>query len=190
MKSIACRGDPEGCESAGVRSWTRSLSAFLLCCLAASHAGARSATPWGSPLQESAASSKESDSSATAPATSDSEPFAWGDFTWLNGNDRRHAVLLDSKVFTGEFLPDANYPLVLQRYPDPDLPLRPAEDRTLDHQRMAVLYCGTDTRDHPDRIRVHSDHGVEIRYSNRPEDFIDRAAFSVTQDAGLLFDIA
>lgn len=26
-----------------------------------------------------------------------SEPFAWGDFTWLNGNDRRHSAILDSK---------------------------------------------------------------------------------------------
>jgi hypothetical protein len=42
----------------------------------------------------------------SAPA---SEPFAWGDFTWLNGNDRRHTALLDSKYFTGEFLLDANY---------------------------------------------------------------------------------
>jgi hypothetical protein len=38
-----------------------------------------------------------------------SEPFAFGDFTWLNGNDRQHTALLDSKYFTGEFLLDANY---------------------------------------------------------------------------------
>jgi hypothetical protein len=38
-----------------------------------------------------------------------SEPFAWGDFTWLNGNDRRHSALLDSKYFTGSVLLDANY---------------------------------------------------------------------------------
>src|SRR5512141_108593 len=38
-----------------------------------------------------------------------SEPFAWGDFTWLNGNDRRHTILLDSKFFTGQFLLDMNY---------------------------------------------------------------------------------
>ncbi|HET7152228.1 MAG TPA: outer membrane beta-barrel protein [Candidatus Kapabacteria bacterium] len=37
------------------------------------------------------------------------DPFGWGDFTWLNGNDRRHTALLDSKYFTGEFLLDANY---------------------------------------------------------------------------------
>ncbi len=53
-------------------------------------------------------------SSAQDPTLADrsagnGEPFAWGDFTWLNGNDRRHAVLLDSKYFTGAFLLDANY---------------------------------------------------------------------------------
>lgn len=38
-----------------------------------------------------------------------SEPYAWGDFTWLNGNDRRHTLPLDSKYFTGRFLLDMNY---------------------------------------------------------------------------------
>ena len=45
------------------------------------------------------------DSTVTPP----SEPFAWGDFTWLNGNSRQHVALLDSKYFTGEFLLDMNY---------------------------------------------------------------------------------
>jgi hypothetical protein len=43
--------------------------------------------------------------SKPAPA----DPFAFGDFTWLNGNDRQHTALLDSKYFTGEFLLDVNY---------------------------------------------------------------------------------
>jgi hypothetical protein len=38
-------------------------------------------------------------------------PFAFGDFTWLNGNDRRHTSLLDSKYFTGSFILDVNYTL-------------------------------------------------------------------------------
>jgi len=32
-----------------------------------------------------------------------------GDFTWLNGNSRQHASVLDSKYFTGEFRVDATY---------------------------------------------------------------------------------
>ena len=37
------------------------------------------------------------------------EPFAFADFTWLNGNSRQQASLLDSKYFTGEFFVDTNY---------------------------------------------------------------------------------
>lgn len=37
------------------------------------------------------------------------EPFAWGDFTWVQGNNRQKSPLLDSKYFTGSFTLDANY---------------------------------------------------------------------------------
>ncbi len=42
---------------------------------------------------------------AAAPA----DPFAFGDFTWLNGNSRQHKALLDTPYFTGSFLLDVNY---------------------------------------------------------------------------------
>jgi opacity protein-like surface antigen len=44
-----------------------------------------------------------------AYAQSQSEPFAWGDFTWLNGNSRQHKAPLDTKYFTPEILFDVNY---------------------------------------------------------------------------------
>ena len=37
------------------------------------------------------------------------DPFAFADFTWLNGGGRQTTSLLDSKYFTGEFRFDANY---------------------------------------------------------------------------------
>ncbi len=37
------------------------------------------------------------------------EPFAFADFTWLNGNSRTKDSPLDTKVFSGEFRLDANY---------------------------------------------------------------------------------
>jgi opacity protein-like surface antigen len=43
------------------------------------------------------------------------EPFAFGDFTWLNGANRQHKALLDSPVFTGSFLLDVNYTASLNR---------------------------------------------------------------------------
>ncbi len=38
-----------------------------------------------------------------------SEPFAYGDFTWLNGSNRAHKAVLDTPYFTPEFLVDVNY---------------------------------------------------------------------------------
>ena len=38
-----------------------------------------------------------------------SEPFAFADFTWLNGSNRQHKALLDSPMLTGSFLLDVNY---------------------------------------------------------------------------------
>ncbi|MFI5140142.1 MAG: hypothetical protein ACHQIM_20140, partial [Sphingobacteriales bacterium] len=37
------------------------------------------------------------------------DPFSQFDLTWMNGNDRRHSALLDSKYVTGIFLCDVNY---------------------------------------------------------------------------------
>jgi len=36
-------------------------------------------------------------------------PFAFADFTWLNGNPRNKDSVLDSKYFTGEFRVDSSY---------------------------------------------------------------------------------
>ena len=35
-----------------------------------------------------------------APEAAAAEPFAFGDFTWLNGNSRQHKAVLDTKYFT------------------------------------------------------------------------------------------
>jgi len=39
------------------------------------------------------------------------ETYAFGDFTWMNGNDRRHAPLLQSKYVTWMAMVDVNYSL-------------------------------------------------------------------------------
>jgi hypothetical protein len=36
-------------------------------------------------------------------------PFAFGDFTWLNGNSRQSTSVLDTKYFTGEFRADVSF---------------------------------------------------------------------------------
>ncbi len=45
---------------------------------------------------------------APASPAAPAEPFAFADFTWLNGNSRQKDALLDSKYFTGEFRADMN----------------------------------------------------------------------------------
>ena len=46
-----------------------------------------------------------------AEAELPAEPFAFGDYTWLNGANRQKKALLDSKYFTASFLIDVNYTL-------------------------------------------------------------------------------
>ena len=46
---------------------------------------------------------------STAYAESVAEPFAFADFTWLNGNSRQKTFPLATKYFTGQFSFDSNY---------------------------------------------------------------------------------
>jgi hypothetical protein len=59
------------------------------------------------PGQPVAASSLEGDSAATKPAKA--EPFAFADWTWLNGNPRTKEPAFDSKFFTPEVRVDVAY---------------------------------------------------------------------------------
>ena len=44
-----------------------------------------------------------------APAVDNTTPFAYGDFTWLNGTPRNHDTVLDTKFFTPEIRFDTHY---------------------------------------------------------------------------------
>jgi hypothetical protein len=46
---------------------------------------------------------------AAPPEEWGGEPYAFGDFTWLEGNSRQHKAVLDTPYFTPEFLVDVNY---------------------------------------------------------------------------------
>jgi hypothetical protein len=48
-------------------------------------------------------------SPSAKPSNKASEPFAFADFTWLNGNARTKEVPLDTKFFTPEFRADVDY---------------------------------------------------------------------------------
>ena len=68
------------------------------------------APPVGAPPASSAPASPAPPAEEKA-----SEPFAFGDFTWLNGNNRQKTAVLDSEYFTGSFMLDVNYTMSNQR---------------------------------------------------------------------------
>lgn len=45
----------------------------------------------------------------SADSSTAAEPFAWGDFTWVQGNNRQHDALLKGARFTGGLTMDMNY---------------------------------------------------------------------------------
>ncbi len=55
------------------------------------------------------ATSQASVAAAGATEPKRSDPFAFADFSWLNGNCRQNSSILDTRYFTGEFRLDANY---------------------------------------------------------------------------------
>ncbi len=55
------------------------------------------------------AQTETASASISNPGEKPLEPFTWGDFSWLQGNNRQHAALLDTKYFTGTFTADMNY---------------------------------------------------------------------------------
>jgi len=56
-----------------------------------------------------AQASSTHDTSITAAEQPAAAPFAFGDFTWLNGNTRQNTSIFDSNYFTGEFRADVSY---------------------------------------------------------------------------------
>src|ERR1035438_2238455 len=60
------------------------------------------------PATPPAAPTVEAHAPSNAPEKA-SDPFAFGDFTWLNGTNRQTKALLDSPIFTGSVLLDVNY---------------------------------------------------------------------------------
>lgn len=46
---------------------------------------------------------------AAGPAVDNETPFAFGDFTWLNGSPRNHQPIFDTKFFTPDIRLDVNY---------------------------------------------------------------------------------
>src|ERR1700682_3713445 len=107
------------------------LLAFVTLAARADTTDAKSITEAGSPA--SAASTTDAATSANVTSTIDAttvsdspqqaattteaapappakpDPFAFADFTWLNGNSRQHTPVFDTKALTGEIRVDTKY---------------------------------------------------------------------------------
>ena len=72
-----------------------------------------SGTAWPPPAQElvskSEAPAHVTDASPSSEKPAKAEPFAFADFTWLNGNARTKTPAFDSKFFTPEIRADVDY---------------------------------------------------------------------------------
>ena len=79
------------------------LSSPLLFTLLGQVPGAPNASPASNPNPPAVQDSGAPESSAPA------EPFAWGDFSWLNGGSRQSKRLLSTPYFTGQVDVDVNY---------------------------------------------------------------------------------
>jgi hypothetical protein len=72
-------------------------------------APAPSASVLPNPIFSPPASTQDSTSMAEQAPPGPNEPFAFADFTWLNGNSRETEFPLQGKYFTGEVSADANF---------------------------------------------------------------------------------
>jgi Putative beta-barrel porin-2, OmpL-like. bbp2/Carboxypeptidase regulatory-like domain len=79
------------------------------------------------------------------PKPAPSEPFAYADWTWLNGNARTTESPLSTKYFTGEFRADANYTLD-QNHPRDDSLGGSTETFRSDEVQVEQLSFGGDLR--------------------------------------------
>ena len=97
------------------------------------------------------------------------EPFAFADFTWLNGNSREVDLPLDTPAFTGAFMTDVNYTYSLHHPKDHSLVGSTTTGRTNEFQfdpprRRRRLPLEEHPRPNDDPVRpVLDDDGAQRR---------------------------
>ncbi|QLY26591.1 outer membrane beta-barrel protein [Bdellovibrio sp. KM01] len=87
------------------------------------------------------------------------EPFAFADFTWMNGNNRQKSALLDSKYFTGTFMADTNVVLDFNTPKDHTLVGSTSSGRTNEIQ-VTQLGIGGDFHHENVRGRIMTQFGM------------------------------
>ena len=98
----------------------------------------------------------------SAERNSKATPFAWGDFTWVNGYGRTHTSPLATKYFTPEFRADMNFISDINQPKDHTLDGSAEMGRTNEYQ-VQQLGIGGDFRYDNVRGRLMTQFGMYSR---------------------------
>jgi len=115
---------------------------------------------------------------AAAAEDKPAEPFAYGDFTWLNGNNRQKSSVLDSKYFTGSFLLDINYTYSFHRPIDNTVVGSTALSRN-NEVTVAFVGFGGDFHYEHARGRLLTQLGLRSTVVPRNDSSINRGQFNL-----------
>lgn len=107
--------------------------------------------PNESDVPSSAKVSNSEAKAAQASSVDNMTPFAFGDFTWLNGNPRTESPAFDSKFFTPEIRSDVNYTYDF-RHPQDDTIVGSSEVFRANEVQVTQLGVGGDF--HYDNVRA------------------------------------
>ena len=116
--------------------------------------------------------------SLPATSTATTEPFSFGDFTWLNGANRQKSALLDSKYFTGSFLLDVNYTASLAHPVDDTVVGSTALARNNEVQ-VSFVGIGGDFHFDGARARFMTQFGTRATVVPRNDTSADRGQFDL-----------
>ena len=111
------------------------------------------------------------------PASS-SEPFAWGDFTWLNGGSRQTTHLIDSQYFTPQLDVDSNFTYSLNNPIDNTIVGSTATARH-NELTLAFLGFGGDAHIGPVRARLFTQFGTRSSAIPRNDLTVNRGQFDL-----------
>jgi hypothetical protein len=113
------------------------------------------------PAAQVASAQPVPDTSSSFPAetTTESIPFAWADWTWLNGNARTKDTPMGTKYFTPEFRADVNY-MIDFNHPIDDSLGGSTESFRSDEVQVEQLSFGGDIRIDNVRGRILTMYGM------------------------------
>lgn len=115
---------------------------------------------------------------SAAAATAPGEPFAWGDFTWLNGGSRQTTRLIDSRYFTPQLDIDSNYTFSFNRPIDNTIVGSTATAR---HNELSLAFLGFGGDVHVGnvRARLFTQFGTRSTAVPRNDVTVNRGQFNL-----------